>query len=98
MSAQVEGRIVASAMTETRKGKPVDYGSRVEKGQVLAIIDDSLYQARLDGEQASLHVAEAKLELAKVKLEAAVGESQRVQALVKTAAVPQAQADSRQVE
>jgi HlyD family secretion protein len=93
-SALVEGRVVQFGEDRESKGKPLDYGSRVEKGQVLAILDDSLYKTRLDEQQAGLRVAQAKLELAKAKLESAVGESQRLQAMAKSAAVSQAEVDS----
>jgi HlyD family secretion protein len=94
VGSQVPGRVVAFGEERDAKGKSIDYGSKVEKGQVLALIDDSLYKTRLEEEQASLQVAEAKLELAKVKMEAAMVESQRLQAVAKTAAVSQSEADN----
>jgi HlyD family secretion protein len=94
VSAQVEGRIVSFGEDRAGRGKSIDYGSKVVQGQILATIDDALYQARLEQEQAGLQVAEAKVELAKVKMQAATTESQRLQAMAKTAAVSQAEADA----
>ena len=45
-SAQVDGRIVSFG--NDSKGRPIDYNSKVEKGDVLAKIDDAVYVSRLD--------------------------------------------------
>ncbi len=94
VNAQVEGRVIAFGEDRNSKGKSIDYGSKIVKGHVLAQIDDAIYRARLEKEEASLQVAEAKLELAKVKMQAAAAESGRIQALQKSAAVSQADADA----
>jgi HlyD family secretion protein len=94
VNAQVEGRVVSFGEDRETKGKSIDYGSRVKEGQLLATIDDAVYRARLEQEQASLQVAEAKLELAKVKLQSAASESQRMQAALKTRGASQAEADA----
>src|SRR5689334_635625 len=91
VNVQVEGRVVSFGEDRDTKGKSIDYGSRVKEGQLLATIDDAVYRARLEQEQASLQVAEAKLELAKVKLQSASGESQRVQASLKNRGASQAE-------
>ena len=56
VGAQVAGKIVSFGLD--KHGKPVDYGSEVEAGTVLARIDDSLYAA--DVAQAKAQVAQAK--------------------------------------
>jgi HlyD family secretion protein len=94
VNAQVPGRIVSFGEDPDSKGKSIDYGSKVARDQLLATIDDAIYRARLEEEQASLQFAEAKLELAKVKMQAATTESGRVQALIKTAAISQAEVDA----
>jgi HlyD family secretion protein len=94
VGAQVAGRIVSFGEDRETKGKSIDYGSKVKSGQILATMDDALYRARLEQEQAGLQVAEAKLELAKVKMQAATADSQRIQTAAKTAAVSQAEADA----
>ncbi len=57
VGAQVGG-IIMSFGTD-KSGKTIDYGSAVEKGTVLAKIDDSLYVAALDTAKAQLQQAEA---------------------------------------
>ena len=94
VGAQVPGRIVSFGEDPNSKGKSIDYGSKIARDQLLATIDDAVYLARLDEEQASLQIAEAKLELAKVKMQTATAESKRIQILQKTAAVSQADADA----
>ncbi len=94
VNAQVPGRIVSFGEDPNSKGKSIDYGSKVARDQLLATIDDAVYRARLEEEQATLQIAEAKLELAKVKMQGATTESQRVQTAVKAAAISQAEADA----
>jgi len=57
VGAQVAGRIVAFG--KDRSGKTIDYGSNVEKGTVLAQIDDSLYTAEVAQVNAQLEQAHA---------------------------------------
>ena len=57
VGAQVAGIIVAFG--KDKFGKKIDYGSVVEKGTVLAKIDDSLYVAALETAKAQLQKAEA---------------------------------------
>src|SRR5208282_5298041 len=49
----------------------VDYGSNVEGGTVLATIDGTLYQARVDQEEAGCAIAQADLAKAMIDLEQA---------------------------
>ena len=77
VGAQVAGKIVAFG--EDEKGRPIDYGSRVEKGTVLAQIDDSLYAA-------DMGIAKAQLEQAKagvLKAQADLGQFQASLALAR---------------
>ena len=57
IGAQVGGIIVSFGIDKS--GKTVDYSSLVEKGTILAKIDDSLYVAALDTAKAQLQQAEA---------------------------------------
>ena len=57
MGAQVAG--VISAFGKDRQGKPINWGSVVETGTVLARIDDSLYAAALETAKAQLQQNEA---------------------------------------
>ena len=67
VGAQVAGQILSFG--KDTKGKPVDYGSVVEAGTVLARIDDSLYQADASQARAEVQSAKASLQRAKADLE-----------------------------
>jgi HlyD family secretion protein len=59
VGAQVAGQI--NAFGKDRNGKPIDYGSTVEEGTVLAKIDDSLYAADVETARAQLQQAKANM-------------------------------------
>jgi HlyD family secretion protein len=76
IGAQVTGQILSFG--NDMAGKPIDYGSQVEKGALLAKIDDSLYainqkqaDAQLQQAQSAVLSAEAGLLQSKAKLEQA---------------------------
>ncbi len=78
VGAQVAGQI--SAFGNDKAGKPIDYGSVVEEGTVLAKIDESVYAA-------DLGVAKAQLEQAKAgELSAAANVEQTKARLVQAEA------------
>jgi HlyD family secretion protein len=52
-------------------GKLIDYGSPVKPNTVLARIDDSLYQAKVQQSRAQVRSAETKVDQAKAKLDSA---------------------------
>ena len=86
VGAQVAGQIIAFG--KDRNGKPIDYGSGVEAGTVLAQIDNSLYisdvtqaNATLIQAQANVQHAEADLEQLKAKLVEAENDWKRAQEL-----------------
>ncbi len=66
VGAQVAGQI--RSFGTDRKGKPIDYGSAVEAGTVLARIDESLYQADLEQANAQLVQAKANVQKAQADL------------------------------
>lgn len=66
VGAQVAGQIVAFGTDAD--GKTVDYGSRVEKGTVLARIDEALAQADVEQAEAQVRAAEAGVQLAEAKV------------------------------
>ena len=73
VGAQVQGRVL-SLGTDMRRstdeaGKRIDYGSVVEEGTTLALIDDAVYKAQRDQSHASLNRAEADLLQYKAKVE-----------------------------
>ena len=59
VGAQVNGRIMKFGTDID--GKTVDYGSKVRKGDVLALIDDVIYKSELQQAQASRAQAEAAI-------------------------------------
>jgi HlyD family secretion protein len=66
VGAQVAGKIVAFG--QDRNGKSVDYGSEVETGTVLAMIDDALYAADVATAKAQLAQARANVQRAEADL------------------------------
>ena len=76
IGAQVTGQILTFG--NDTAGKPVDYGSQIEEGALLAKIDDSLYainkkqvEAQLQQAQSAVLSADAGLVQARAKLEQA---------------------------
>jgi len=87
VGAQVAGRILSFG--KDAKGKPVDYGSVVEAGTVLARIDDSLYAADVAQAEAQLLSNKAGLQKAKADLTRTEQDWKRAQLLGPSAALAQ---------
>jgi len=66
VGAQVAGQIIAFG--RDRHGKPIDYGSAVETGTVLAQIDSSLYASDVTQSNATLVQAQANAQRAEADL------------------------------
>lgn len=101
VGAQVAGRIVAFG--KDKNGKPIDYGSEVEPGMVLAQIDDALYaadvaaaKAQLEQAKAAYQRAQADLGQLQAKLFQARRDWQRAQKLGPSEALSQADFDAAQ--
>jgi HlyD family secretion protein len=62
VGAQVAGRIIAFG--KDKNGHPIDYGSAVEEGMILAQIDDALFADEVAIAAAQLQQAKAKLDQA----------------------------------
>ncbi len=77
VGAQVAGQI--SSFGADANGKPVDYGSVVEEGTVLAQIDDSLYAADVEAAEANLRSANANVLQMRAKLDQATRDWERAQ-------------------
>ncbi|MDD3581653.1 MAG: efflux RND transporter periplasmic adaptor subunit [Desulfobacca sp.] len=99
VGAQVAGKIVAFG--QDKDGQPVDYGSLVEVGTVLAQIDDALYAAEAAQARAGLQHAKsdlqsvrANLKQLKAKLVQARLEWQRAQKLGPSDALSQSDFDA----
>ncbi len=61
VGAQIIGRIKEFGPDPGRPGKTVDHGSKVKKGDVLALLDDAPSQAELEKAKANLKLAQAEL-------------------------------------
>jgi len=94
VGAQVQGMI--TKFGPDSEGKPVDYGSIVKEGGVLAWIDDSLYAAELKSAQASqlqaraaINSAQSNILQTKAKMELAELNLKRAKQLRPTNAIAQ---------
>jgi HlyD family secretion protein len=92
VGAQVAGRI--TSFGTDINGKPVDFNSVVEKGAVLAKIDDSVYAADLSVAKAGELTAAANLEQMNAKLDQAGAEWKRAQELYKSKLMAQVDYDT----
>lgn len=81
VGAQVAGKISSIGPDPQKSDKPIDYGSVVKQGAILALIDDSVYKAQVDQAQAQLLRAQADLLQAEAKLEQAEQEWKRAEEL-----------------
>jgi len=86
VGAQVAGQIKEFGQ-DTTTSKPIDYGSQVDAGAVLAKIDDSLYQAHVNQSKAMVGVAEAGSNQALAKVDDALANVKVSQANLVTAQV-----------
>jgi HlyD family secretion protein len=94
IGAQVAGMIQEFGRDPKNPSAPIDYGSQVEKGTILARIDESLYRAavkqataNMNQAEANVRQAEANLRAIKSKLVHTKRDWDRVQRLVTTKAL-----------
>src|SRR5437588_494189 len=66
VGAQVVGQIIALG-DDPVLHKPIDYGSEVEPGTVLARIDDAVYKAKVEQSRAQLRSAQTMVDQAKAQ-------------------------------
>jgi HlyD family secretion protein len=81
VGTQVAGRIESFGTDPSDPSKPISYGSRVEKGTVLARLDSALYQARLDQARGRVAKAQADIEQAQAKHRQCQRELERIKKL-----------------
>ncbi len=79
--AQIAGEVQSFGDDPRDPGKPIGFGSPVEKGTVLARLDDSLFQARVNQAHAGVTRAEAEVEQARVKVDQTHRELERMRDL-----------------
>ena len=83
VGAQVAGLI--KEFGNGSDGHVIDYGSPVERGTVLARIDDSLYAAKVEQARAMVRSAEQRVIQAKAKVQEAVANTNKARADLKQA-------------
>ncbi len=95
VGAQVVGRIksLGPDPSDPQKKKTIDYGSVVQEGTILAVIDDATYKAQADLVEAALVRARADLLQMQAKLEQTKQERQRAESLRPTKAIADADYD-----
>jgi HlyD family secretion protein len=100
VGAQVNGQIIAFGPDLKNPGKTVDYGSQVEAGQLLAKIDDRLYQddlltakAAVASANASIDKFDADLSQMRAKLFQATNDWNRIERLGPSSGVSQSEHD-----
>jgi RND family efflux transporter MFP subunit len=81
IGAQVSGTIQKFGVDPNNKNKPVDYGTVVKAGMILAQIDAAAYELEVKHARANFQQAEAKLALAVAKLNLVEIELQRAKKL-----------------
>jgi HlyD family secretion protein len=91
VGAQLTGMITRFGVDAD--GKPLDFGSKVHKGDALAYIDDTIYKAQLDSAEASLVRARADLVQYKARRVQAMHEWERAKSLVPDKAIAQSDFD-----
>lgn len=89
VGAQVVGRIKSFGHDPQNPDQPIDYGSVVEEGTVLAEIDGAIYQAAVDQARADRRRAEAEMTRYQVKLSQAEADWQRAEKLLARKAISQ---------
>ncbi|MBI1918585.1 MAG: efflux RND transporter periplasmic adaptor subunit [Planctomycetes bacterium] len=91
VAGAVAGAGAVAALADQRK--PVDFNSEVEPGDVLAQIDDRIYQARVEQSQARVNSANRKVDQAKAKVDQADANVKRAEADLKLNEAKYVQAD-----
>lgn len=94
VGAQVVGMIREFGRDPSDPDRPVDYGSRVDVGTVLAQIDDTLYRAQRDQAQANAQRARADLRELTAKLRQSERAWNRAQELRQTGVISDADFDA----
>jgi HlyD family secretion protein len=87
VGAQVSGMIEAFGSDPTDPSKPIDQGSMVRKGTVLAQIDPTIYLAQVDYSEASLQRAKADLSQLQAKYDQLKQEWLRAKSLLPQKAI-----------
>jgi HlyD family secretion protein len=87
VGAQITGMIADFGTDLDNPSKPLDCGSRVRKGMVLAHIDPTIYQAQVDYAEAALMAAKANLVQLKAHCDQTAQEWKRAKSLLPVKAI-----------
>ncbi len=87
VGTQITGMIADFASDPDNPSKPLDCGSRVRKGMVLAHIDPTIYQAQVDYAEAALTAAKANLAQLKAHCDQTEQEWKRAKSLLPAKAI-----------
>ncbi|MFM8286711.1 MAG: efflux RND transporter periplasmic adaptor subunit, partial [Planctomycetaceae bacterium] len=79
VGAQVAGRILELGRDPQHDDKPVDYGTQVDEGTVLARLDSAIYSSQVEQNKASLQRARAEAQQQRIRLEQLEREWNRAQ-------------------
>jgi HlyD family secretion protein len=82
VGAQVAGQIKQFGRDPSDPAKPIDFGSQVEEGTILAQLDDSVYASQVGHARATVLRADADLAQAKSKLRQTDRDWQRVRRMM----------------
>jgi HlyD family secretion protein len=87
VGAQVAGKVASFGEDPHNPGQPIDYGSEVEEGTVLARIDDALYLADVASTSAQWEQAKANVTRAKADLDSKIAAQAQADAGVELAQI-----------
>jgi HlyD family secretion protein len=80
VGAQVAGRITSLGPEPMDSAKTIDYGSLVDEGTVLALIDEALYKTQVEEAQAQVEQTEAETLQAEAQVEHSQADVKRAEA------------------
>ena len=93
VGAQVAGRILELGRDPQNEAKPVDYGTQVDEGTVLARLDSAIYSSQVEQNKASLQRARAEAQQQRIRLEQLEREWNRAQSFRKSQSISEADLD-----
>jgi HlyD family secretion protein len=94
VGAQVAGMVQKLGTDPEDSKKTIDYGTRVEEGTILAQLDSSAFQARVEQAKAQLRLSQAKLKLDEAQLAHAEHDRERAENAVKKQQISREQYDA----
>jgi HlyD family secretion protein len=93
VGAQVAGRILELGRDPQNEAKPVDYGTQVDEGTVLARLDSAIYSSQVEQNKASLQRARAEAQQQRIRLEQLEREWNRAQSFRKSQSISESDLD-----